>query len=300
MNNLVLKKTVALGLVFMMALSMSGCGKKTAQIDDEAVAMSAITYFTKGVYANYAAEAENPEKNYFYVFYGDGSGSIEDGITGDAEYFEYEVGLDELTFHIGSIDPVKQIFKVKSYDDNKVVGSFDDGIELVFEKLEDVDVESFRGDNYLHAQNGEDLVYESPNGWKVRYTPDVIQVNEGGPVTTFVYTGDCAGTCMITATYTAENKGKDAIKKIGEAWGSDTQYSEGVFPGTEDETAYYALLTSGEENGVGLNQTAIGRDYMDGALTFEFTVHNGGDEAMDIAVSDALSVIIDSIEFVQY
>ena len=142
----------------------------------------------------------------------------------------------------------------------------------------------------------EDGVYNDANGWSVRYNPEVIQVNQGGNVTTFVYTGDCAGTCMITATYTAGDGAEAAIKALGESWGSDTVFSESVFPGTEDVTSYYAMLPPSEE-GSGLVMTALGRDYMEGSLIFEFTVHNCGDDSIDIPVSDALAEIIDSIQF---
>ncbi|SHI46489.1 hypothetical protein [Pseudobutyrivibrio xylanivorans] len=304
--NSVMKKVFSLGLALTMVMSMVGCGQsadvdtmKTAQIDDEEVAMSAVTYFTKGVYANYAAEAENPDKTYFYVFYGDGSGSIDDGVTGTKTYFEYEVGYDDVTFHIGSVDPTDEVFSVKEFKDSKVVGSFSDGLELVFEPVEGVDTDSFDAVNYVNEKTGEDFVYTDANGWQVKYNPDVIQVNQGGPVTTFVYTGDCAGTCMITATYTVDNKGEGAIKAIGDAWGSDTNYSESIFPGTEDVTCYYAAMPVSDDSNSGLHCSALGRDYMDGALTFEFTVHNSGDDAIDIPVSDAFSAIIDSIEFVQ-
>ncbi|SCZ77519.1 hypothetical protein [Pseudobutyrivibrio xylanivorans] len=303
--NSVMKKAFALGLALTMVMGLVGCGKsasvdsETAKIEDEAVAMSAITYFTKGVYANYAADAVDPEKTYFYVFLGDGSGSIEDGITGSADFFTCEVGENELTFHVGSMDPVDQVFTVKSFDDNKVTGSFEDGVEVVFEKLDGVDPNGFSGENYVHAMNGEDLVYESPYNWKVRYNPDVIEVNQSGPVTTFVYTGDCAGTCMITATYNLDDA-KTAIKAIGDSWGSDTEYSESTFPGTEDVTCYNAMMPVTEDTGSGLHMSALGRDTMDGSVTFEFTVHNSGDDAIDIPVSDALAAIIDSIEFVQY
>ena len=304
--NSVMKKAVTLGMALTMVMGMVGCGQsayvdtfKSAKIDDEEVAMSAVTYFTKGVYVNYAAEAENPDKTYFYVFYGDGSGSIDDGVTGTQMYFEYEVGYDDVTFHIGSVDPIDDVFTVKEFKDGKVVGSFSDGIELVFEQVEDADADTFNAVNYVNGKNGDDFVYTDANGWQVKYNPDVIQVNQAGPITTFVYTGDCAGTCMITATYTVDNKGKEAIKAIGDAWGSDTNYSESIFPGTEDVTSYYATMPVSDDSNSGLHCSALGRDYMDGALTFEFTVTNSGDDAIDIPVSDALSAIIDSIEFVQ-
>lgn len=302
-NNSVLAKVLMLGLAVASTMVMFGCGNTagttdSAQIEDEQVA-TAITSFTKGVYANYAAEAENPEKTYFYRFFGDGSGSIDDGAVGTSNFFQYQIGVDTVTFEIGSIDPSTEVFTVSSCEDGLIKGHFDDGVELVFEPIPDADPDTFSAVNYVNAANGEDLVYEGI-GWQVRYNPELIQVNPGGPVTTFVYTGDCAGTCMITATYTVENNGKDAVKAMGEIWGDKTTYSEGIFPGTEDVPGYWAVLNGSPEEGSGLCQTVIGRDYLDGALLFEFTVHNCGDDAVDIPVSDALASIIDSIEFITY
>ena len=163
-------------------------------------------------------------------------------------------------------------------------------------QIEDEKVAMAATDEVEEVVAEEDGVYHDANGWSVRYNPDVIEVTQGGPVTTFVYTGDCAGTCMITATYTVEDKAEGAIKTLGESWGSDTVFTESIFPGTEDVTSYYASLAPSEE-GSGLVMSAIGRDYMEGALIFEFTVHNCGDDAIDIPVSDALAEIIDSIQF---
>ncbi|MBR5635813.1 MAG: hypothetical protein IKW81_02640 [Pseudobutyrivibrio sp.] len=306
--NSLLGKLFMLCLALTLSLTMVGCGQNQAGIDklkskltasttiEDDETPTAVLYFTKGVYANYAAELENPEKTYFYVFHGDGTGSIEDGEVGTATYFEYQVGYNSVTFTIGTDEPIEEEFKVTSSEDGKVIGSFDDGIELVFEHLNDVDVDTFNAVNYVHAARGEDFTYTDANGWQVRYNPEFIQVNQGGPVTTFVYTGECAGTNMITVTYTVDNNGEGAIKAIGEGWGDKTTYTESIFPGTEDVKGYWAVCAS-EEGDSGLYMTAIARDYMDGALVFEFTEHHSGDEMIDIAVSDYLAAIIDSLEF---
>ena len=102
-----------------------------------------------------------------------------------------------------------------------------------------------------------------------------------------------------TVTYDVENKGEDAIKKLGESWGSDkTTYSEGAFPGAEDVTGYWATLPPSED-GSGFYETAVGRDYMDGALIFELTGHNGEDDAQNMEVSDQMASVIDSLTFEQ-
>nr|WP_297708143.1 hypothetical protein [uncultured Butyrivibrio sp.] len=71
-----------------------------------------------------------------------------------------------------------------------------------------------------------------------------------------------------------------------------------IFPGTEDVKEYWAVLPPTEE-GSRLYMTAIARDYMDGYLLFELTGHNSGDEELDMAVSDYMAAIIDSLTFTE-
>lgn len=146
---------------------------------------------------------------------------------------------------------------------------------------------------------GEERVYEDANGWSVRYDPNLFTVNGGGPMVTFVYTGESAGTNMITASYNADKDAKTAILDLSKEWGDKAPLIEGVFPGTEDVKGYFLSLPPGE-GGSGLYSTTIARDYMDGYLLFEVTGHNSGNDEADMAVSDALAGVIDSLEFTTY
>ena len=113
----------------------------------------------------------------------------------------------------------------------------------------------------------------------------------------FVYTGESAGTNMVTATYTVDNKAEDAIKKLGENYGDTAAYSTAPFPGTEDVDGYWVNVPVDTE-GSGAYMTAMARDYMEGALIFEIDGHQGEDDEMNMAVADALAGIIDSLTFV--
>ena len=92
----IMKKVLATTFATALVIgTFSGCGKETASIADDATptssAIDAKTVFTKGVYVTYPeAEKDDPDLTQFYVFFGDGSGSIEDGANGTANYFEYE------------------------------------------------------------------------------------------------------------------------------------------------------------------------------------------------------------------
>ncbi|MBO5617002.1 MAG: hypothetical protein J5901_01545 [Pseudobutyrivibrio sp.] len=240
----IMKKVLATTFATALVIgTFSGCGKETASIADDATptssAIDAKTVFTKGVYVTYPeAEKDDPDLTQFYVFFGDGSGSIEDGANGTANYFEYEAGEDTIEFHIGSIDPVVDTLTVTYFEDYLIKGHFSDGEELVFEHLSGVDVDTFNAVNYVNGIFGDPSVYTDANGWSIKYDASCITVNQGGPVTTFVYTGDCAGTNMITATYTVDNDAEGAVKELGEQWGEKATYSEGTFPGTEDIKGY--------------------------------------------------------------
>ena len=146
------------------------------------------------------------------------------------------------------------------------------------------------------AVGADQGVYEDVNGWSVKYDPSVITVNNGGDISTFVYTGESAGTNMITASYNEGSDAKTAIAELANEWGSAAQTHEAPFPGAEDVTGYWAMLLPSSE-GSGLYETALARDYKDGYLLFEVTGHNSGDDSIDIPVSDSLAAIIDSIEF---
>ena len=164
------------------------------------------------------------------------------------------------------------------------------GASEVLDSIED-DIMKTEGNSH------ESSVYQDPNGWSIKSDADLFTVNQSDNNVFIVYTGESAGTNMITVTYIAEDKAEAAIKKLGESWGSDkTTYSEAPFLGDEDVTGYWATLEPAAD-GSGAYETAIGRDYMDGALIFELSGHNGNDEEQNMAVSDALAGVIDSITF---
>ncbi len=319
MRKINIKKGIGLAMtVALVAAVMTGCGSKSAVEISEGEAPTADSpdagyvqalneenvsdsdadakYFKRGVYVNYAAELENPDKTYFYVFDGFGTGHIDDAATNTGKYFEYEEGDGQVKFRFGTENIVEDVFTVKSVENGFVTGSYEGDYELVFEPVTDAGPDDFSAINYINAKLGLDLVYEDPNGWSVKYDPDVISLTAGGPVSTFVYTGECAGTNMLSTLYAVGMTGKEAAEDYAKNWGETAIVHEGIFPGTEDVPGYWVILPPAEE-GSGYTSTAIIRDYMDGYLAFEFTNHNSGDDAIDIPASDALAAIVDSLEF---
>ena len=311
----------------MMTAAVAGCGSSDVQAPAEQQTQEAIeapaaedagkeegtdasaaeasskeaeqsAYFTKGVYVNYAKEAENPDKNYFYIFSGDDYGYTEDATNGMGLPFDSSQEGNVVKFTFGGAGETEEVLTVTSFENGVVTGHFDDGLELVFEPVADADPDNFSAENYVNGP--EDSTYHDANGWSVKYDATKFEVTQENGKVFFVYQGESAGTNMITVTYTVDDKGEAAIKALGESWGSDkTTYNEGSFPGAEGVTGYWATLPP-EEDGTGLYETAVGRDYMDGALIFELTGHNSGDDALDMEVSDYMAAVIDSLTFADY
>ena len=252
-------------------------------------------YFTKGVYASYAAEAENPTRTYFYVFTDETYGYTQDGEAENTGVpFDVKQADGKAAFSFGGETALESELVISSVENGVVKGAFDDGIELIFEPVDGVDPETFSAENYVNGP--ENSVYRDANGWSVKYDATKFQLNQNGTEVSFVYMGESAGTNMITATYTVENKGEAAIKELGKTYGDDVEYSEGTFPGADDVTGYFATQQP-KEGTSGSYMTAIGRDYMDGALIFVLDGHNSGDDEKDMEVSDQLAAIIDSLTF---
>ena len=259
-------------------------------------------YFKTGVYANYSEELTDPEKTYFYVFTGDDSGMTEDGANkGIGLPFSVVQTDGSVEFSFGGADEEsKEKLIVTAMDENGTVHGYFEGVEdrpLVFELLEDEDATTFSAENYVNGP--EDSVYHDANGWSIKYDANLFEITPGGPETFIVYQGEAAGTSMITVTYTVESGAEEAIKKLGESWGDATTYSRAPFPGAEYAVGYWASLEPAE-GGSGMYETAIGRDYIDGALIFDMVGHNGEDDDMNMEVSDRMAGIIDSITWDVY
>ncbi len=321
MKNQILRRFMSVTIAATMGtVLLAGCSKSAAEVPAEGAEVpgaEAVTeapaeasqdaaasqdemkapYFKKGVYSSFPTSEMASQRTYFYIFYDETSGYTEDGVSGIGLPFACEQTDGTVVFSMGGADEEsKDILTVESVSDGWVTGTVQNGISITFAPVPDVDPDNFSAQNYINSFAGESLVYEDANGWSVKYDPSVIAVNQGGPVTTFVYTGECAGTNMITASYEVGTDAKTAVAEKAKAYGDGATTSEAPFPGAEDVTGYWAMTAPSAE-GSGLVETVVARDYMDGYLMFEMTGHNSGDDAIDIPVSDALSAVIDSLTF---
>ncbi len=305
-----IKKIMTVVMAAVLAFAVTGCTanvtvetkpkaeeEKKEEPAKEETAKGSEKYFSVGVYLN-TTEGEKSENDKYYVFSADTYGHTDDGISGLP--FDYENRDGGVWFSFADTDPEDEDYlTVESVDNGVVTGTFKDGKKQVFTPVADVDPETFDAENYKRSANGEDLIYRDANGWRVRYDPKLFTVNGGGPSVSFVYTGESAGTNMITASYNVDKDAKTAIADLAKEWGDKASTSEGIFPGTEDVTGYWVTLPP-EQGTSGLYCTAIARDYMQGYLLFELTGHNSGNDEEDMAVSDALASVIDSLEFAVY
>lgn len=322
------KNTVVNSMIFalttmMLAVTVSGCGKGVSEeigspaessegfVIDESLASTPKTdtvagneipsapYFEAGVYANYAKEAEDPTKTYFYVFNTQDYGYTADGEADDAGLpFDIVQEDGKVEFSFGGADGSNDVLIVTGKEDGVVYGYFENvpELELTFELVDGVEPDGFSAVNYLNAASGEDLVYNDANGWSVKYDPSCIDLTSSGSAAFFVYTGECAGTSMITAMYDVDMNAEAKAQDLAKAYGENATVTECIFPGTEDVEGFYVNANSGQ-TGPGLYESAFIREYMDGYLIFEFTTTVSGDDAIDIPVSDALAAIIDSLSF---
>ncbi|WP_408071862.1 hypothetical protein [Butyrivibrio sp. JL13D10] len=143
--------------------------------------------------------------------------------------------------------------------------------------------------------------FKSKDGWSVSYDSGVIEVQDNtdpADEISFNYTGKQAGTNCLVISYIKDKLPDKVMDEIKDSQGSDTkaEVTGGYFPGSIKNWAYWIDFTYPEE-GSGLKQSYILGEYNGGTLEFMFLTHKSGDEEMDMAASDALAMIIDSIQF---
>ncbi len=311
-KNLLTRTLTFIGAAALMMTALVGCGHVATQeeldnddfvtvIEDLEVAkdfaMASVPFFDKGVYVNY--EEGSATRDLFYVFYDGGAGYTENGLDGMGLPFCCTQETGAITFSFGGDDGTPDIFVVESIENGVLKGSFGNNKVSYFEPVCDADPENFDAMAYVDKHGRTELAkYDDPNGWSVFYNAAYIEPIQQDNMVAFVYTGESAGTNMVTVTYNAGMSAKDAVDQMADSWQNpNTVKTESIFPGTADTEGYRAMFYP-TDAGSGLYEEVLARDYMEGNLLFEVTGHNSGDEAMDMAVSDNIAMIFDSITFV--
>ena len=155
-------------------------------------------------------------------------------------------------------------------------------------------------DQFETATDNDEMECISEDGWRVVYNAKDIEAMEVDEhADQFVYVGESAGTNMVEIRYIKDKQPEEVLYDLTSTWTNDqeeVQRSEGIFPGTDDKWGYWRELPASED-GSRLGQTAIAGEFNGGVLLFTVTSHMSGDDETDMAVSDAISGVIDSITY---
>ena len=129
--------------------------------------------------------------------------------------------------------------------------------------------------------------------WTVRCNPDLFDVTEEDGTTTFVYTGESAGTNQVSITFFEGEDYEDVLADKTADWDEEeTATVNGEY--TETGKNFISSECALDEEGARANVTVI--QCNEGTLCLETLTHASGDDEIDIPVSDALSSIFDSLE----
>ena len=145
------------------------------------------------------------------------------------------------------------------------------------------------------AEAQTEMEYISPDGWVVRYDPQLVESVEGDGVVEFRCLDNPENKASIRKI-----EGKQPEEVLGEIcadWEADMEQierSEGYFPGTEDKWAYWRVMEP-QENG--LSRTAIAGEFNGGVLLVENAITLTGDDEADERIVGALETVVDSLRF---
>jgi len=107
-------------------------------------------YFTKGVYSSFPASEADAEHTYFYVFYDEGAGYTEDGMSGIGLPFACEQSDESIVFHMGGADEEsKEIFTIESVENGVITGSMQNGNRISFAPEPSADPDNFDAQKFI-------------------------------------------------------------------------------------------------------------------------------------------------------
>ncbi|MBO6152791.1 MAG: hypothetical protein GX658_07885 [Clostridiales bacterium] len=155
-------------------------------------------------------------------------------------------------------------------------------------------------DQFETATDNDAMEYVSPDGWRVTYDAKTMESMEiDDHAAQFTYIGESAGTNSVEIRYLKDKQPEEVLYDLTSTWTNDQddiERSEGIFPGTTDKWGFWRELPA-DEDGSRLGQTAIAGEYNGGVLLFTITSHMSGKDEIDIPVSDAISELINGIQY---
>ena len=142
------------------------------------------------------------------------------------------------------------------------------------------------------ADADEILEYKDAKGWSVSYKPSLIALNEFENGASFVYTGESAGSNLVTISYIEGKQPEEVLSEITEGWGEGIQEdiirTENYLPGTDDKWGFWRTYQG---------NCLIAGEYNGGVILFEVNTHEGDSDEKAMTISDLLSEIIGSIKY---
>jgi len=154
----------------------------------------------------------------------------------------------------------------------------------------------------LPAEETEDgrehMTYMSADGFQLRYNALQVESRETGDHSAeFVLLDEASGADKVTVSWIADKQPEEVLYEVTSAWGEQTGIlrTEGIFPGTDDKWGYWRTFTDGS-----LTKCVIAGEYNGGVLLFEIDALLTGDEGKDMAVSDILAEIVDSVTYFDF
>ena len=142
------------------------------------------------------------------------------------------------------------------------------------------------------ADADEILEYKDAKGWSVSYKPSLIALNEFENGASFVYTGESAGSNLVTISYIEGKQPEEVLSEITEGWGEGIQEdiirTENYLPGTDDKWSFWRMYQG---------NCLIAGEYNGGVILFEVNTHEGDSDEKAMTISDLLSEIISSIKY---
>lgn len=141
-------------------------------------------------------------------------------------------------------------------------------------------------------------VFESNDGWQMTYNPTNVEATQVDDHSAkFVYTGEGEGESLINVKYIQGKQPEAVLDDLTSEWGKEelVRENESFFPGTYDRWAYWRVLPAMGD--LKESHSAIAGEYNGGVLLFECVNHKTGKDEIDMAVSDILSNILNSVSY---
>lgn len=151
------------------------------------------------------------------------------------------------------------------------------------------------------AETLKSETYESKDGWKVTYHPEVFAMSEGenGEVN-FSYQGDAAGSNVVSVSYHKDRMPNEVLyDATADVDDSKVTRNEGWFGSTYPAWTYSRYIQADASgSGLGVDYTAI--EHNGGTLLISILHHKDTDDERNMDTSDAIEGLVNSIELVNH